>query len=59
VLALLENNPFPKHAPKHVRAQLYRYDFTESAERHATGSWWRRERIGTYLPSIALADFGP
>ena len=59
VLALLEKNPFPQHAPKHVRALLYRYDFTESAERRATGSWWRRERIGTYLPSIALADFGP
>jgi len=59
VLALLERNPFPQHAPKHVRAQLCRYDFTESGERQATGAWWRRERIGTYLPSIALADFGP
>jgi predicted DCC family thiol-disulfide oxidoreductase YuxK len=58
VLALLEKNPFPQHAPKHVRAQLYRYDFTESSERRATGAWWRRDRIGTYLPSIALADFG-
>ena len=58
VLALLETNPFPGHAPKHVRAQLYRYDFTEAAERRATGTWWRRERIGSYLPSVALSDFG-
>jgi predicted DCC family thiol-disulfide oxidoreductase YuxK len=58
VLTLLDGNPFPQHAPKHVRAQLYRYDFTESAERRATGAWWRREPAGTYLPSIALSDFG-
>jgi predicted DCC family thiol-disulfide oxidoreductase YuxK len=58
VLALLERNPFAQHAPHYLRAQLFRYDFTEAAERRATGAWWRRERIGTYLPSVTLADFG-
>ena len=54
VLALLRNNPFPEHAPKFVRADLYDYDLTESAERRATGAWWRRERAGEYLPAISL-----
>jgi hypothetical protein len=55
-LALLRNNPFPGRPPKFVRAELYNYDFTESAERRASGAWWRRERVGAYLPPISLAD---
>ena len=54
VLALLRNNPFLDHAPRFVRAELYDYDFTESAERRTSGAWWRRERVGEYLPTISL-----
>ena len=56
VLALLARNPFPDHPPEFIRAELYDYYFTESAERSATGAWWRRERIGEYLPRISLAE---
>jgi len=58
VLALLANNPFPTHPPRFIRAELYRYHFTEASERRATGAWWHREHIGSYLPPVSLRDFG-
>jgi len=54
VLALLKDNPFPEHPPRYVRAMLYRYEFTNSDERRATGNWWKREFAGQYLPVISL-----
>jgi len=57
VLALLEKNPFPQHPPRYIRAELYDYQFTNFAERRATGAWWKREPVGDYLPPISLSDF--
>jgi uncharacterized membrane protein YphA (DoxX/SURF4 family) len=57
VTALLGRNPFPDHPPKYVRAVLYRYRFTDLAERRASGRWWRRERRGLYLPPVSLQSF--
>jgi lipase maturation factor 1 len=54
VLALLQKNPFPKHPPKFIRAELYEYHFTGPAERRATGAWWQREPAGEYLPPVSL-----
>jgi len=51
VLGLLANNPFPNAPPKFVRAELYLYHFTDS---HADGAWWKRERVGQYLPPLSL-----
>ncbi|HEY3930766.1 MAG TPA: lipase maturation factor family protein [Verrucomicrobiae bacterium] len=56
VLALLQKNPFQKHPPRYIRAELYDYHFTNFAERRATGAWWKREFIGEYLPPISLSD---
>ncbi len=56
VTALLAGNPFPEHPPRLVRAETYDYSFTEPAERRSTGAWWKRERVGQYLPPISLAD---
>ena len=53
VLGLLEKNPFPDHPPRYLRAGFYDYRFTDFAERRA---WWKRERIGEYLPVISLSD---
>ena len=58
VLALMEKNPFPEKPPRHIRATLYSYRFTDFAERRRTGAWWRRERLGEYLPPISLRDAG-
>jgi lipase maturation factor 1 len=56
VLALLAKNPFPDRPPRYVRAGLYDYQFTNFRERRNTGAWWKRERMGDYLPEISLAD---
>ncbi len=53
VLRLIARNPFPDTPPKYVRAELYRYHFTDSGEK---GPWWRRERVGSYLPPLSLDD---
>lgn len=58
VLALLEENPFPKGPPKYVRATLYEYHFTDRATRRATGDWWRRKFLRVYVPALSLEDFG-
>jgi predicted DCC family thiol-disulfide oxidoreductase YuxK len=54
VLALLANNPFPEQPPKWVRATLYQYRFTTSAERAATGDCWVRTLLGPYVPPLNL-----
>lgn len=51
-LSLLAHNPFPAAPPRFVRADLYRYQFTNPGER----GWWKRTLLGTYLPPIALRD---
>jgi predicted DCC family thiol-disulfide oxidoreductase YuxK len=56
VLALLQKNPFPRHPPRFIRAELYEYRFTTPAERRSTGAWWHRELVGEYLPP---ASFNP
>jgi hypothetical protein len=50
-LSLLANNPFPGEPPRFVRAELYRYRFTRPDE--ADGSWWKRERVGSWLPPLS------
>jgi len=57
VLALLGPNPFPKQPPKYIRALLYEYHFSDRATRRATGTWWRREFKGVYVPPLSLEDF--
>jgi hypothetical protein len=56
ILGLLATNPFPDRAPRTIRARLYRYRYTSWMERRATGALWVRERIGEYLPPVALHD---
>ena len=57
-LRLLRRNPFPAGRPRFVRARLYRYRFTTSRERRATGAWWSRELVGEYVPPVALREDG-
>ena len=51
-LDLLANDPFPNAPPKYIRAQLYRYHFTNFGER----GWWKRELLGYYMPPARLQD---
>lgn len=54
VLALLERNPFPGGPPQFIRAQRFRYRFTDWNERRRDGAWWKRERLDEYLPPLSL-----
>src|SRR5438067_9477879 len=54
VTRLLARNPFPDKPPKYVRAILYKYQFTTSEERRATGAWWKRREIGEFFPEASL-----
>jgi hypothetical protein len=61
VVDLLETNPFPLTPPRYLRAELYRYRFTDARTREATGQWWRREYLGPFypLPWLQRLDPGP
>jgi hypothetical protein len=50
VLALLGKNPFPDAPPRYIRAEVYKYQFTDFATLRAEGAWWRRELVGVYAP---------
>lgn len=56
VWALLEGNPFKHEPPLYLRAVLYRYQFTDRKERQQTGAWWKRQKLGLYLPPISLQN---
>jgi hypothetical protein len=53
-LSLLASNPFPSVAPRHIRAELYRYEFAPSSD--PQGAWWKRRRIGGWLPVLSVQD---
>lgn len=49
VLRLMGKNPFPEGPPRYVRAVMWDYHFTDPAQKHATGAWWRRHELGELL----------
>lgn len=54
VVALLDGNPFKNMPPRFVRAGLHMYEFTEPAERAATGAWWKATYQRDIMPPISL-----
>jgi predicted DCC family thiol-disulfide oxidoreductase YuxK len=56
VLALLDENPFPRAPPRFIRASFYEYHFTDAATRKKTGAWWRRRYLGLYCPILTVRD---
>ncbi|HEV8724702.1 MAG TPA: lipase maturation factor family protein [Candidatus Binatia bacterium] len=55
-LKLLQTNPFPDRPPRYLRTTLYDYHFTDIPTLKREGTWWRRERVGTYSPTLFLKD---
>jgi hypothetical protein len=55
-LSLLANDPFPDEPPRFIRAELYRYRFTRPDEHD--GTWWKRERVGAWLPPLSVDNPG-
>jgi hypothetical protein len=58
VLALFARNPFPDAPPRQVRAVLWQYWFTSVKEKREKGTWWRRELLGPYAPTIEVKPDG-
>jgi hypothetical protein len=56
VLKLFARNPFPEHPPRYIRAVLHDYRMTDLETHRRTGAWWKRERLGLYLPPLSLAS---
>jgi hypothetical protein len=52
VLALFANNPFAREPPRRIRAVLWQYWFTSLSEKRANGTWWRRQLVGLYGPTL-------
>ncbi|MEW2131019.1 lipase maturation factor family protein [Streptomyces sp. NPDC005435] len=54
-LRLLRRSPFPPEAPpRHIRARLFRYRFTDRRELRETGACWARTYVRDYLPPTRL-----
>lgn len=56
---LLAEPPLPIEDVRHIRARLYRYQFTSSEERQGTGHIWKRTLVGNYSPSFSLNEPEP
>jgi hypothetical protein len=54
VLELFETDPFAPASPRYVRAVLYRYRFVPPDD--PSGAWWKRERLGLWLPPLSAQD---
>ncbi|PSR55678.1 membrane protein [Adhaeribacter arboris] len=54
VVGLFAHNPFPQQPPRYIRAILYRYTFAEPG--NPPGHWWKRERVGIWLPALSTND---
>ena len=52
VLALFAGNPFAREPPRRIRAVLWQYWFTSMSEKRANGTWWRRQLVGLYAPTL-------
>ncbi|XP_037702008.1 lipase maturation factor 2 [Choloepus didactylus] len=57
VIRLLQNDPirypFHKQPPTYLRAQRYKYWFSQPGEQ---GRWWRRQWVEEFFPAVSLGD---
>jgi hypothetical protein len=58
VLALFARNPFATAPPTAVRSVIWRYWFTDFAERRRTHRWWNRELLGLYAGTVRRTPEG-
>ncbi len=54
IVRLLANDPFRDAPPRWIRASYYRYEFARPGD--PSHAWWKRERIGDWLPPLSAAD---
>ena len=57
-LELLDGDPFEgEGAPRFIRTELYRYEYPPPEEL-ARPHWWRRRRLGRFLPTFSKEHGG-
>ncbi|XP_053572284.1 lipase maturation factor 2 [Bombina bombina] len=61
VIRLVQNDeslyPFRSVSPTYIKAQLYKYWFTEfDPSGHTSHSWWRRRHVEEFFPVVFLGD---
>jgi hypothetical protein len=56
VKPFFSRDPFPDKPPIAIRALLYEYRFTTTAERARTADWWVRTPRGVFFPEMSLRD---
>ncbi|XP_008571974.1 PREDICTED: lipase maturation factor 2 [Galeopterus variegatus] len=49
----VDRYPFHKQPPTYVRAQRYKYWFSQPGEQ---GRWWRRQWVEEFFPPVSLGD---
>jgi hypothetical protein len=58
VLNLFARDPFQGDPPKAVRSVIWRYWFTDIKTKRQDGTWWRRELLGRYAPTLIRTPEG-
>jgi lipase maturation factor 1 len=58
VLALFASDPFKGDPPKAVRSVQWQYWFTDIPTKRSQGTWWRRELLGRYAPTLIRTPQG-
>src|SRR5437016_9914859 len=58
VVLLFAGNPFPHAPPRQVRAVIWQYWFTIPAEKRSLGTWWKRQQLGLYAPTLERESDG-
>lgn len=58
VLLLFAGNPFPHAPPRQVRAVISQYWFTTPDEMRTQGTWWKRQQLGLYAPTLERESDG-
>ncbi|XP_044135849.1 lipase maturation factor 2 [Bufo gargarizans] len=61
VIRLVQNDeslyPFNSQPPLYIRAQLYKYWYTELDQSgHTPSNWWRRRHVEEFFPVVFLGD---
>ncbi|KAM4035790.1 lipase maturation factor 2 [Anomaloglossus baeobatrachus] len=61
VIRLVQNDeslyPFNSNPPLYIRAQLYKYWYTEVDQTgHSPSNWWRRRHVEEFYPVVFLGD---
>ncbi|XP_046299430.1 lipase maturation factor 2 isoform X1 [Marmota monax] len=62
VIHLIQNNitryPFHKQPPAYIRAQRYKYWFSQPGEQRCSccSRWWRRQWVEEFFPPVSLGD---